>query len=142
MDLHVDSNEKDDVLERLSKCDNLGDLFKLIEDVHPGWICGEIKEYSPDYQHLSRNWKIICKKVEATPKVILIVTRIGREEQDKYMSAFAEALTRSGFVVRDKKDVVVCHVCNRGLPVISLHEKMKEFGLKVPPVWSNKCTEC
>lgn len=120
----------------------LGDIKPLLDKVFPEWIIGSMEKYSNDYPHLQKNWEIVCKKTGTTPMGIIIVKEMYFDDSHKLLQLFAETMTRAGFVVRRKGELMPCDNCNLAIPHPNLYDKMKIANLPVPKRWSRTCTIC
>lgn len=140
--------ETDKIISELKICPTGGDVFKLIYSTFPNWIIDSYESYSTDYEILQNNWLQTCIKLNYIPQKIIMVDKLNlnKELQNQYIliSTFSEVLTRMGFIVRSKYDIISCVVCNKVLLSELLYNSISNEGSLFikPSRWSNKCINC
>lgn len=104
-----------------------------------GWILNICEKYSEDYPHLTHNWNLLCESVKENPQKIILVSDIDSEGK----MAVSEFLTRKGFLIRLKKDFVICSKCGALIPCEDLYNLAKNnSSFKLPSLWSENCINC
>ena len=136
--------EMKEIFDRLKNLEKDEEIHELIQEVLPGWIVSIAEEYSPDYPHLTANWKKICKDVKTTPKLIVLVDEIYFDQNHTVMHIFCERMTRSGYVVRRTAEFALCPVCKKVRPNKQMHKFMveKQPNLPIPRHWFESCLKC
>lgn len=135
----VDSKEILDELNDLAE----SEVLPYVKSKFKNWIVQELKEYSPDYPHLTENWAYMCRQARIEPKCILLVREIMFDDKHRVMSAFCEKLTKSGYVVRRFGDIFPCDVCYRGIMCSeSWFLLRKKGGFRIPDMWAERCVSC
>jgi hypothetical protein len=138
----VDPLNVEEIKDKFSIINDELQIFKFIESVFPSWIYQTLDSYSNDYPHLTSNWNKICSMLNTTPKKIVLVTWISRDESYKLVMYFCEVLTKRGYIVRRVDEIITCKSCNRGIPDREVWEKMKEHNIECPDKWSYICSSC
>ena len=142
---YSDPENKDEIIEKIRYCKTLKDIETLIIETFPNWIIKFSNKYSNDYPHLQSNWENISKEFKIKNCQIIIVDKVIKENDEKHtlLIIFAELFTRSGFIVRDKDELIVCEVCNAAIPCEETYNMMKEKGIELPiNEWNPYCSEC
>jgi hypothetical protein len=142
--------ETDKIISELKTCPTGGDVFKLIYSTFPNWIIDSYESYSTDYEILQNNWLQTCIKLNYIPQKIIMVDKLNQpsqkqdELQNQYIliSTFSEVLTKMGFIVRSKYDIISCVVCNKVLLSELLYNSIESSHFIKPSRWSNKCINC
>jgi hypothetical protein len=142
IDNFIDPRNTPQIIEKIKSLPTLGDIKPLLDETFPDWIIGSMTEYSSDYPHLQRNWETICKTAKIKPVGIVIVKDIVFDDNHTLIQMFAETLTKAGFVVRRKGELMPCDNCNSAIPHPNLYDKMKLGGLPVPKRWARTCMNC
>lgn len=127
----------------LNNLPTIKDVFDNINDQYPNWICSSTTSFSSDYDYLNRNWDMTInshrdKGIEMKRQKILLVSGFSK---DDYL-AFAEVLSRVGFIVRSIDDFQQCSVCGLALPTANYYNQMKIKNMKIPDFWLSRCSSC
>ena len=141
-DKYKNPENKDVIFKKILESKTCGDLYELIKQVYPDWICGNIKSYSKDYPHLQQNWEYVCNKINTKHTEILVVNYIGKGDDYTLLNTFCELMTTAGFCVRRKEELIGCYVCGLAIPVLELWKEFHTKGLPVPSQWSKQCSNC
>lgn len=143
MNPYEDTADAKDIIDELNDIRSDSELLIFIKSKFKNWIVQELREYSPDYPHLTENWAYMCHQARIEPKSILLVREIVFDEHHKVMSAFCEKLTRAGYVVRRIGDIFPCETCGRAIICSeSWFMLRKKGGFRIPDMWSEKCVSC
>jgi hypothetical protein len=126
----------------LKNAKNSGEVLCIINETFPSWICFTAEKYSNDYEYLQKNWESICKKLSTTPKSIICVDEITRDERHSLLQIFCERLTIEGFVVRCKGELIRCSRCGNAIPGFKVYECMHSKSLPIPDKYSIYCSSC
>ena len=122
----------------INQLPTMKDVFDLIKTKYPNWIVDLVNKYSDDYPHLQNNWQTLVNYSKTKIQKIVIVESFDNEEQ----LSFAELLTRTGFIVRTKAELIPCSVCRSAIPSKTIYDKMKQHNMEFHFIWSNKCRNC
>lgn len=114
----------------------------IINVTFPDWIVSYTEKYSNDYPSLQSNWETMCKKLDVKPRFIVRVDDIKNDANHLITQVFCERMTREGYVVRRKNELILCEKCSSAIPNFEIYEHMKRNNLPVPDTWSNTCTNC
>jgi len=118
---------------------DLGDILKLIKEIKPDWVKSTHTNYSTDYPHLTQNWHNLCKKINTTPKKIVLVEVI----QDNIDNLFCETLTTIGCIVRPIIQFTTCEKCLALIPSNEMYNILSQHKqIKIPKEWKNTCKNC
>tara|TARA_B100000427_G_C15400537_1_gene547435 strand:- start:443 stop:823 length:381 start_codon:yes stop_codon:yes gene_type:complete len=118
------------------------EIIDEIEKKLPNWILNVVKEYDDQYPHLKKNWKLICKKLNTTPKYILIVNNIPNiknKDANIEILDYCSKLTQVGYIIRRKEELIVSKK-GKAIPSQRMYTYMcnspnlKEF---MPETWSD-----
>lgn len=142
MDLFNDPPNVSEIKEQIKNCKTVKDVIEIINFVYPSWIVVTVDNYSEDYQHLIKNWEIICEKFQIQKQKIIVVEDIVNDDSHTLVKFFADYFTSVGCIVRTINDICVCDICCLGIPNEQIYNKMKELKMDVPEVWSTKCLNC
>lgn len=137
-----DKISKDKIMTELVACTTVEAATATIRKYYPFWIIYTIDEYCPDYPILIANWNKICELTKSTPKKIVLVEELKFEEKEHPINFIAEYLTRQGYCVRRACEYLVCQKCEKAIPVQELWAQLRDRGLQVPKIWSDKCEKC
>lgn len=140
---YLDANLTKDLNKELTKIDNLSD-YDLLRNLPSFWLLKSCKHYTNDYIFLEKNWHNLCNQWNTTPKEILIVEFLPREqgvEDYKILESLCNKLTKYGYVIRNQTELVPCEVCKNAQiteyvykHLTHLHTTHKE--------WNPICTMC
>ncbi len=143
MSKYLDPSDYEQVIESVKTMRTLGEVKNLIDTIYPGWIKGMIECYSDDYPSLTESWKNICEnELKVKPVAIIVLDRLPLSEDFVLVNFFAETLTRAGFCVRRKEEVIACYKCSKAIPSSSLYDMLKRKGEQIPDVWARSCVSC
>jgi hypothetical protein len=159
--IQTSENTQTIVFSKIKNCQNLGEIYNLINSYYPNWIVDMFDEYSTDYPHLSSNWSHMCSTVNTTKKSILLVSHISFvenmvenmienvNESIEILKMISELLTKMGFVIRIKGDFIHCKKCNKAIPkkeiydiIIKTKNDKKISNIYIPNEWNDICTNC
>ena len=140
--LHNESNE----MEKLN----------IINQNIPRWIVEVIDHYSPDYSYLENNWYKLTEIAKTTPKKIVIVDRIPMDKNEpNYLEIIilCDYMTKNGYVVRRKGELIKCPVCNKALLSEKVYDSVYNMNTEnitealfiksqIPDYWDKKCQNC
>jgi len=124
---------------------NFDELINIINQIFPNLIVNIFNEYSDDYNYLNNNWKLICDKLKINQQKIIIFEQIEYGENYKLLEFFCETLTKNGFVVRRKSEIIPCEHCNKAIISKDLFNKLKQNNLiknQIPEKWKKYCSNC
>lgn len=118
---------------------------QILEQINkdlPEWIINVEKNYDEKYSHFSSNWNLICKKLNTTPKYIIIVSEIPHIKEDNpniEIIDYCAKLTQLGYIIRRKTELMLS---KRGtvIPTKQMYEYMKKSpNLRdiIPESWSD-----
>lgn len=124
----------------LTKDGDIAEIEKVIYNTFPTWLQMWAPRYSDDYPHLQKNWEIICDRVGVKPLKIVIVDAIVFDDKHRLVLIFSEAMTKRGYVVRRKGELVCCPKCGSAIPSHEMYQAMKG-RVPVPEVWRNHCSK-
>ena len=142
-DKYANPENTQDILKLISTLPTLGDVKPVLEETFPGWIVGGMPYYSSDYQHLQKNWEMMCKAMSVKPVQIVIVDELYFDDEHSLLQVFGDIMTQSGFCVRRKEEFFPCKKCGAALPQPGLYDIMKEKGVaSLPNRWFPICTNC
>lgn len=131
------------IIEKLKASQTHFDARKIIEQTYPDWFIHTTGEYSKDYPHFKKNWKIICDRSGVTPKSIVLVDfLIFNSDKHKLVSEFSERMTKEGYCVRRKEEFISCSNCGAAIPSKLIWKKLTELKIPAPRVWSERCQRC
>ena len=134
------------LLEKLEKLQTREEIQKFIQTYLPDWLVASTDAYSRDYNHLQINWETICLMNNVKPQKIVLVQKVVMypiiNSQYSLLKAVCELMTRRGYVVRQVGELTGCKVCQKAIPSRSIWERIKQRGIKVPEIWSTKCSGC
>jgi hypothetical protein len=143
MSKYINPPNTQEIIDNLKNAETHTEIVDIIHETFPTWILGWPKNYSSDYPEFTQNWKNVCKKTKSEPLCIIIVDKISFNDPNySLLQMFAELLTVFGHSVRNKDDFFECKYCCDILPVQSIYNKLKENKIKVPKIWSMKCSGC
>ena len=125
-------------INEINQLPTMKDVFDLIKTKYPNWIVDLVDKYSDDYPHLQNNWQTLVNVSKTKIQKIVIVESFDNEEQ----LSFAELLTRTGFIVRTKAELIPCSVCRSAIPSKTIYDKMKQHNMEFNFMWNNKCRNC
>jgi hypothetical protein len=133
------------IIDSLHEAPTLKEVNAIIKSVYPTWMISVLEKYSDDYPSLTSNWQKICSEIGVSPAKIIIVDFLPSEKNATdfiLIASFSEILTRSGFSIRRKQEFVLCSKCSALTPKVSIRQKLKDAGEKVPETWSSNCSTC
>jgi hypothetical protein len=149
MSIYEDNENLETILEELKNCQMVEDIMNLVNKYYPSWIVYVLDKFSDDYPHLTYNWEHIVKLNNVKKAKIIIVDELNFGDNYKMMNTVCEILTKSGFLVRDKKDFIKCSVCNSVLVSSSIYDILYKINtndkarkIQIPETWNNKCSTC
>lgn len=125
-------------MDDLYNLETIKDVFEFIMDKYPSWIITTCDKYSEDYNFLNTNWDVMVNNSGSRKQKVIIVDSFSK---DKYL-VFSELLTKVGFVIRTKDELISCNVCHLALPSKQSYNKLKDVGKNVPAVWKDRCSRC
>jgi hypothetical protein len=141
-DPYVDPPNTPELLSRLRSSRTLGEVRALADEIFPNWFVTVMDIYCPDYPHLMRNWKEMCKMTNIKPAQVMIVEELAMDDAHSLIGHLAECFTRAGFSVRRKREYIPCENCGSAVPTELMWKLFKTKKFQVPPVWLPKCTGC
>lgn len=152
-DKYIDSMDKDIYIDPeevhmkkiLKELEGIGDQDKiqaLIVKSYPTWLLHSTDKYSVDYPHLDKNWSTICDKNGVKKGKIVIVDAIIKDNDHLLINIFCERMTREGYVVRRRGELIDCQKCGAAIPSKIVYKHMKAYNLPVPNKWSDTCSTC
>ena len=144
MDKYENPDNTEEILQKLNECKNFFEVQDLIADVFPELIIDQTSEYSPDYSYLESNWENMCKKMGVRQQYIIIVDFIPLiNTKFSLINKFFDTMSRNGFVVRRKEELILCGVCRKALLSANLYNMMKyKNDKRLPKSWSKNCKNC
>ena len=149
MSIYEDNENLETILEELKNCHMIEDIMKLVNNYYPTWIVYILDRFSDDYPHLTYNWEHVAKLNNVKKAKIIIVDELNFGDNFKMLNTVCEILTKSGFLVRDKKDFIKCPVCDGVLVTNSIYHILYKINtndgarkIQIPTSWSDKCTGC
>lgn len=98
--------------------------------------------YSADYAYLNDNWTVVTNKIGVSKKFIILVDLICYDEDHRLLHTICEELTKKGYVIRRKGEFIKCNKCGSALMSKDIWEYANGLKLRVPQVWSDKCSNC
>ena len=139
----IDPVNKDEIEERIKNAENHDEIVKIITETFPDWIMGWLNSYSTDYPHFQKNWETMSTKMNTKPlKVIIVKKIVFNDNKYSLISMFCELLTVFGHSVRRKEEFIDCKLCGNALPTPYIYDALKDKGIKIPSVWSPRCSTC
>lgn len=140
----------DDVQAALDKINLLDDEYALLayaRTLLPDWIVHHCDHYAPEYQILEQNWYQLCAHWRTTPRQILVVRHLPQTQEEvkdhQLMILFCNKLTRMGYVIRHKRDLVPCSQCKSILLSEAIYNVFKQrHSTGIPATWSPLCSAC
>jgi hypothetical protein len=139
---HADPPNKNEILQQLRTLSSPEDTVDFVNKHFPGWLILSLTSYSKDYPQFQSNWEKICQMANTTPQKIVLVSDIKFDEEHVATSVIAEFMTRNGYCVRRAAEFIACSECEGAIPCQPLWTLLKDKGMPVPPVWSNRCNDC
>ncbi len=136
---YKDPTNYKEIIEQIKNAPTLLQVTEILNSVFPTWIDGGFKHFSNDYDELNENWKNTCEKAGVEQTAILRVDNYLEDDNHKLIRTFAEIFTSCGFCVRRKAELQQCPICGAALLTEGIH---KILNVKIPEVWSNKCSTC
>lgn len=133
------------LIDRLKSLRTMGDIRNFIDELYPTWFVTAIDSYSADYPTLNSNWEHVCARLQVPKAQIIIVDYLPNKEECRdhtFISLLAENITRAGFIVRRRTELIPCSNCGKALPTYGVYSLMLSKKLKVPRTWKPNCTEC
>jgi len=142
-DKYVDPPNAPEILDNMRNLPTLGHVKALLDETFPTWFVTTMEIFCPDYPHLNKNWRSICKKSNTKRTQVMIVDEILFDESHSLVTHFSECFTRAGFAVRRKQEFIPCENCGSAVPTQVMWQLFKEKGnVQIPKVWSSKCVGC
>lgn len=142
-DKYVDPEGTPEILTLMRTLPTLGDIKELVDKTFPDWIVTVMEVYCPDYPHLQKNWREICKMTKSRPAQVMIVEDVVHDDAHSLVASFAECFTQAGFSVRRKREFIPCENCASAVPSQMMwHLFHQKGGFKIPEKWSPKCVGC
>ena len=140
---YSDPSNTREVIEELRNVATLGEVNTLINRVFPDWQVAALTGFCGCYPHLTKNWEMLCKRIEVPTAQIIIVKELAFDDNHLLMRNFVECLTRAGFAVRRMVDYIPCSKCEVvAVPTPQIHNLMKEKGIAVPETNIPVCKTC
>lgn len=115
---------------------------EVINEACPNWLVYYFNAYSYDYPILTNNWKLVCEKMNTTPKHIILVEDIDFQDPPTLKDKLCDFMTSVGYCVRRSGEFVPCTVCQKAIPCKEIWLNLKSRGIQVPEEWSDKCLSC
>lgn len=146
MSTYLDSKLATNLSEELSKIDNIPE-HKLLRKVMlfiPAWVVKICKHYTNDFVFLEKNWQNLCNQWNTTPKEIIIVDFLPREqgfEDYKILEKFCNRLTKYGFVIRSHTELVPCEICKNAQITEQVYRHLTHLH-STHKEWNPICTMC
>ena len=142
-DMYVDPSNTKDILNDLTECKTIGEVYHLIQQIFPEWVVCFLQDFCPGYPHLTKNWHTICKDLEVTPTQIIIVRDLFTDEEHDLVKHFAECFTKAGFAVRRMGEYIPCTKCEKvAIPTSHSRNIMKKLELPIPENKTLICKKC
>jgi len=139
--IYKNPNNTDQIKSEIQNLPTIGDIKNYYENMFPTLIVGSIKKYSDDYPLLQKNWEKVCKETNVQPTEILIVDNFDFIQENSLVLLFCEIMSKVGFCVRKKMDIIPCEVCGDALPSKTSWELLSENSKTNLP-FCIKCTKC
>jgi len=86
------------------------EIISEINENLPKWIISIAKDYDINYPHFKKNWNLICKKYNTTPKYIIIVNHIPHTKDAQAnlkIIKFCSELTKLGYIIRREQELMI-----------------------------------
>jgi hypothetical protein len=121
---------------------NHSQILEQINKDLPKWIINVAKNYDEKYSHFSSNWNLICKKLNTTPKYIIIVKQIPHikdENANMKIIDYCSKLTELGYIIRRKTELMLSK-SGKVIPTKQMYEYMKKSPNLcniIPESWSD-----
>ena len=132
--------------------------LELINQHLPGWILEAMDNYSLDYSYLEKNWHKLAEVARTRPKKIIIVDRIPLNDYENDLnhleiSILCDYMTKNGYVIRRKGELIKCPVCNKALLSEKVYDSICNIDTdniehaiilktQLPNSWDKKCSNC
>jgi hypothetical protein len=126
-------------IEKIKSCPTLNDVTLLLNSIYPDWIIQSYPDFSKDYYYLKQNWYDTCKKGHVKPVAILHVNDYLEDDNHTLIRTFCEVYTASGFYVRKNLELQPCSKCGLAIMTKPIYDN---FSVKIPEIWSDKCSKC
>ena len=143
---YMDSTLTQDIDKKVSTIENIKDsdlLYKVMEFI-PFWIVHSCKHYTDDFLFLEKNWINLCQQWNTTPKNILIVEYLPREEgftNYKILEIICNRLTKYGYVIRNQTELVPCELCKNAQITEQVYSHLKHLHVSGKK-WNTICNLC
>lgn len=143
IDKYIDPYKTPEIVEKLRNCPTVGHVKALVDETFPDWFVTTMEVFCPDYPHLQKNWKTICRMSNTKRAQVMIVDDFSFDEGHSLVTHFAECFTKAGFAVRRKQEFIPCEKCSSAVPTQIMWHILKEKGnFEIPKIWSAKCVGC
>jgi len=118
---------------------------QILEQINkdlPAWIINVVKNFDKKYPHFISNWNLICKKLNTTPKYIIIVKQIPHikdENANTKIIDYCSKLTQLGYIVRRKNELMLSKN-GTAIPTKQMYEYLKKspnFRDIIPESWTD-----
>ena len=125
-------------MEKLSHSEILDKINKEL----PNWIVSVAKNYDEKYSQFTKNWNLVCDKLQTTPKYILIVNGIPHiKEENPNIKIFdwCSQLVQLGYIIRRKQELMISK-SGKVIPTKKMYNYMKKSpNLRefIPKNWSD-----
>ena len=136
-----DTEELKGLMDDIKESKSFEQAVYVIDQYLRGWLLYSINGYSEDYPHFSANWKVICDKVNTTPKKIIIVRELHFTPEYSILNNLCDFLTTLGFCVRREGEFIKCTECGDAIPSHTVWTVLKGKGIKVPKKWQTYCSK-
>lgn len=143
--MYEDPSNYTELLSELGElAGNHNAIYEFINRVFPGWILYSVDDYSKDYSYLENNWKFMCVKLSIDKGKIVIVDAIHFDDSHKLLGEVCDMMTKSGYIVRRKEELIPCTVCGKALMSEPLWMKMRNTPIQevIPREWAERCGGC
>jgi hypothetical protein len=139
-DLYKDPSNAEKILYELTQCPTVKEILDILNKIYPKWIIVVLNQYCGNYPQLQLNWEKVCKESFTDPKKIVIVDFMFFDENHRLIRAFAEIMTRLGFCVRSKNEILPCEslVCGNAVTSNEFFNHLQHR----PEKWSSFCKKC
>jgi hypothetical protein len=139
--IYKNPTNAEQIKEEILNLKTIGEIKQFYVNMFPTFIICSIKKYSEDYPFLQNNWDKFCKENNVTPTEILIVDNFDFIQENSLVLLFCEIMSKVGFCVRKKMDIIPCQVCGYALPSRTSWKLLFDSGKTMLP-FSNKCKKC
>jgi len=137
-----DPENCENIIQYMNSIKTTKEMYDYIQQIYPRWLVMALDGYCEDYPHLTSNWDTICSKMGIKPQKIILVTDLVFDDNHRVTMAFAEHMTRNGYIVRRSSEFIACYVCMKAIPSLEIWKNFKSNKLPCPSAWSIKCAKC